>query len=194
MRRVLLIGRLLVLCLLLLACYRSEPPPPRACPITGLLLDATSFPVGASAGEILSPMPRAARDSAGRTIYLRKGLANHDVYRHASAVRAAQEFAHRRRVTFVTGEDYGPWENPRDLSYRSPIANQYYLACGIDHGIYMCIMVAQYEEYYIFFNAHMDEQTMTFSDLERALQAIDAKMANCLQKPLTPTTPTAVAE
>lgn len=167
-------------------CYVFTTPPPRACPIESLVLDEAPFPPGAMAGRILSPLPRASWESAGRSINLRKGGgAIHDVYRYKTAGRAAQEFERRKRLVFTIDRWSGPWEVPDTLTYHSPIADQYYVACGVDGGIYMCIMIAQYEEYYVLFVAHMSPDAMTFDALERVLRAIDERMARCLGKPLS---------
>jgi len=184
MRRVVFAGILVILWACAGGCF--PPPPPRDCSIESLVVDESPFPQGAVAGSILSPLPQAPRESAGRTIYLLKGIANHDVHRYRSASQAAREFQRGRELDFSLSMG-GPWETPDALTYRSPIANQYHVACGLEHGIYMCTMIAQYEEYYIFFNAHMSPDAMTFQDLERVLLAIDERMAKCLGKPLSAT-------
>lgn len=166
-------------------CYLFATPPPRDCPIESLVLDEVPFPPGTIAGSILSPLPRASWESAGRTFNLRKGGAVHDVYRYRTAGRAAQEFERANQLEFTIDSWRGPWEVPDTLTYQSPIADQYYVACGVDGSIYMCKMIAQYEEYYVLFVAHMSSDAMTFQDLERVLQAIDSRMERCLEKPLS---------
>ena len=171
-------------CYLLGGCYILKTPPARDCPIESLVLDESVFPGEAVAEPILSPLPRAAWESAGRGIFLKKGGGLiHDIYRYRTASRAAKEFEKRKQLTFVETATSGSWETPSEVTYRSPIADRYYLACGMEHKIYMCFMLAQYEEYYVFFNAHMSEKGMTFEALERALRAIDERMARCLGKP-----------
>ena len=193
MRRVLLIATLTMLWAFTGGCYVLVTPPPRECPIENLTLDEEPFPPGAIAGKILSPLPgapipRTSLESAGRTInYEYKGGANHDIYRYKSEGRAAQEFKRRKELEFSTRQWRGPWEIPNTLKYRSPIANRYYVACGMQNNVYMCKMIAQYEEYFVLFSADMLPAAMTFEDLEHVLRAIDERMAQCLKKPLPPT-------
>ncbi len=89
----------------LLGC--APKPPPYHCPIETLVLDERAFPPGSRPDALLSPLPRAAWASAGRTIYLPVGIANHDVYQFKTAQRAAQEFERRRPLALSSDE--GPW-------------------------------------------------------------------------------------
>jgi len=180
---VLLLGIVLGGCYFLKGCYILQTPPARDCPIERLVLDEGVFPGEATAEPILSPLPRAAWESAGRGVFLKKGGSFlHDIYRYRTAERAAREFEKRKRLIFIETSTRGPWETPAEVTYRSPIADRYYLACGMEHKIYMCFMLAQYEEYYVLLNAHI-EGGMTFEALEQALRAIDERMARCLGKP-----------
>ncbi len=182
----LLLGIVLGGCYFLKGCYILQTPPARDCPIERLVLDERVFPGEATAEPILSPLPRAAWESAGRGVFLKTGGSFlHDIYRYRTAERAAREFEKRKRLIFVETATSGPWETPSEVTYRSPIADRYYLACGMEHKIYMCFMLAQYEEYYVLLNAHI-EGGMTFEALEQALRAIDERMARCLGKPWPP--------
>lgn len=176
-------------------CYILKVPPARDCPIESLLIDESAFPAGtAHAGDILSPLARASWESAGCTFSIPTGIANHDVYRYRAAEGAAREFARRRELEFVTrdagpdqsieslGRRSGPWETPEELSDQSPIADQYYVACGMQGRIPMCKMIARYEEYYVFFNVHQYEGEPTYAEIGAVLRAIDERMAQCLDK------------
>ncbi|MGQ9585169.1 MAG: hypothetical protein ACUVXG_07185 [Anaerolineae bacterium] len=116
------------------------------------------------------------------------GTAIHHVQRFISAERAARYFAERREYEFAVATPWhGPYKVPAQLVYRSPIADQYYVACEVQSGVYsMCLMIAQYEEYYVYFKTDVSSGVMTFSWVERALRAIDERMAACLGKPLPP--------
>ncbi len=160
-------------------------PPSHDCPIETLVLDERAFPAGSSAARLLSPLPRAAWASAGRTIDLPVGIANHDVYQFKTAQRAAQEYSRRRVLQFPSDE--GPWATPYEITYRSPIADQYCVQCSMARSYGpMCKMLAQYEEYYVYVTAHMSEGSMTYADFQNVLRAIDERMSACLQKPLPP--------
>lgn len=175
----------------------STAPPSRDCTITELVVDETIFPRGATADRLISPLPggpipRTAFESAGRSFHYPRGIAVHNVYRYKSAGRAAQEFSSRRELEFQEGKYSGPWKEPGELTYKSPIADQFYVACGIDHGDNTCIAIAQYEEYFTLLHADMPPEIMTFQDLERVLRTVDERMAQCLGKPF-PTAPVGVA-
>lgn len=164
-------------------------PPSRACPITSLLVDTTGFPSGTTVGKIESPLVDGPLDftgpyqEAGRTLVVGGGWGGvHYVYRARTARRAAHQYQTLKDIEFRTTPNDGPWEPPPQFGYRSSIADQYYLACGNDHGRYTCRMMAQYEEYYMLLQVPMPG--MTFEDLEVVLRAIDERMAECLGKPL----------
>jgi len=178
-RRALLLGLMLAVGLFAARCYIFQTAPPRDCPIESLVLDASVFPPGSLADPIMSPLPDAPTESAGITIGWSRGLANHDVLRMRSAAMAAKEFQREKKWQFYPEET---WEVPSSLSYHSPIADQYYVACGAPRHTYMCQMTAQYEEYYVYLVAHMDPETMGIRDLERILRAVDEKMGRCLGK------------
>ncbi len=186
-RRALLLGLLAITCTLTGGCSVFVKPPVRDCPIVSLLVDATAFPPGAGAEEPMSPLPEAAMESAGITVELPDGLANHHVCRYLSAGRAARVFQNVKKLEFAPGSAES-WETPAALTYHSPIADQYHVACGTDYDGPICEMIAQYEEYYVFLTVYMSAESMTYRDLERVLRAIDERMAGCLHKQL-PTRP-----
>jgi len=188
-KKVLLMGMLMLLWAFLAGCITT--PMPRDCKISSLVIDETAFPPGTMADRLVSPLPggpipRTAFESAGRSFHYSRtfGIAVHNVYRYKSANRAAEEFARRIKLEFSSGEHRGPWIKPSDLTYESPIADQFHLACGMDGNFHTCVVVAQYEEYFVLLNVHMSPEAMTFQDLERLLRAIDERMAKCLDKPL----------
>ena len=174
---------LIILAIVLGRCT-SSPQPLHDCPPESLVLDETVFPLDSRAGELLVPLPDGGGASAGRTIYLgRRGIANHDVYPYKRPEGADQEFRRQKdRIRSSTIDEQ--WSVPEGFMYSSPIAEQYYVACGVDGGIPMCIMIAQYDNYFVFFNAHMYPDEMTFEDMERVLRAIDERMASCLNRDL----------
>jgi hypothetical protein len=49
----------------------------------------------------------------------------------------------------------------------------------------MCILNAQYEEYYVWFTAHLRPHGyVTIEQVNQALKLIDERMSVCLDKPL----------
>jgi hypothetical protein len=182
MKKIVLTIELFISVVLLGGCLAAYVQSPRECQIKDLLVDEAIFPPGAQAGEFISPLPESAVNSAGRTIYLGKGgIANHAIYPYRTARGAAREFNHQKELVFSEPREWeAPWEIPAEVNYESSVADQYYLACGGPIGGNMCNMIAQYEEYYVFFNAHMNPGELGFADLERVLHVIDERMAKCL--------------
>ena len=187
------IGAFASLCLLV-GCCGLTGPPARDCPITRLLLNEIHMPPGAEVGRVNSPIKsgpisfgKKCYRSADTVLYLGRGHAIHRVYRSRTTARAEQQYLRKWRGNFTTTEYEGPYEPPEGLPYRSSIADQYHLACGPDGRATRCSMAARYEEYVVVFTTHMAPfSPMTFEHLERALRAIDQRMAGCLGKTLSP--------
>lgn len=159
-----------------------ERVPDRSFPVEVLLINESAFPPGWEASDA-GPQPPANAplghyNSIERTMltfYVHGGVANHQVHRFASVREAAREFKRQKSISFPEG-----WVVPAELPYRSPSADQFYLACGIEGSIQMCRAIWQYEEYFLRFNTHMSPDFMTYADLERVLKAIDERMASYL--------------
>jgi hypothetical protein len=186
MRGRILLGAAILLCLGTLASCAPHKPPEHDCPIEALVLDERAFPSGSRAARLLSPLPHAAWTSAGRTIDLPMGVANHHVYQFRTAELAVQEYSKRKKTQFAEDEHRGPWSTPSEIAYRSPLADQYCVACGQDWGLALCIMVARYDEYFVLVTAQMSEDGMTYGDLEKVFRAVDERMSGCLSRPLAP--------
>ena len=151
------------------------------CQLEYLLVDEMFFPKGAEVGEITSPLPEGTAKSAGRTIYLGKGVANHDIYPYATSQRALGEFLHYQQdPTFSIAPDE-QWQIPKELTKLNLTANQYDLACGLQHNIRICKMIALYNNYFVFFSAQIYPDELTMSDLSSILLEIDRRMVLCLQ-------------
>ena len=82
---------------------------------------------------------------------------------------------------FSVREGETEWEIPPEITYRSQVADQSRLGCSthLPSGVQHCQFIAQYEVYIVRFHADMSE-VMTYADLERILQDIDRRMAQCL--------------
>ncbi len=175
------LAAVIVLLLIVSGCVPGAPQ--RDFPIEALLLDETAFPPGTKAGTAKPhPSKLGSRESRRLTFYGRFGIANHHVYRYRSARQAASTFERETTLWFPNDRFSGPWTVPSELSYQSPVADRFYLACSIEMGIPMCNGIAQYEEYFVRFNVHMHQEFMTYQDLERVLRAMDERMVQYLGK------------
>lgn len=84
--------------------------------------------------------------------------------------------------TFKTGKYDGPWITPGELTYTSPIAAEYHVACGMVRTWYQCRMLARYDEYHVLFWAYISDQGISLQTFESLLQAIDTKMGQCMER------------
>lgn len=196
-------------CGLLLYVFQ-ERPPERSFAIEVLLIDASVFPAGWEA-DPEGPQPvytRAAPLGSGavpaiesrvllfaRSVRGGSGSAGHSVYRLSSRQRAAEEFQVRRERWFPVGPYDTPWETPPELSDLDLAADQFYVACSRQGSIPMCGLLAQYEEYLVSFDTHMEAYDsrlqlvpiMTYTEFRRIVKAIDQRMAYYLKPSLAPT-------
>jgi hypothetical protein len=121
---------------------------------------------------------------AARTPDLR--VAAHHVDRYKSERQAAKEFE-RMLPAWFNGSSIAsltPWEPPAELSYISPVAEQFHFAChlsAIKQPAQICQALGQYGNYLVDFHTHMSADHMTFEDLETILVAIDQLMADELE-------------
>lgn len=192
----------LVLCSVVLACllvllsgcisisFTGFPKPDRPFPADVFMLDESDFPPGSKAEPIAID---SEEDGAGehlvRTIYLPGGgLAVQTLRGYGSAERAAREFQRNLKGVFGRGPHNVEWGVPEELQhYQSPIADQFKIGCGTI-GTEYCRVTAQYEEYYVRLSIGM-RPPMTYADVERVLQALDARFAAKLKEPDSTPTP-----
>jgi len=153
----------------------------RNCPITSLLLEKSEFPPGATADSISSPLSEKPKESAARD-YWSGTPAYHYVGRYPSLILSKENYREIDERTFNTGKHDGPWVTPEELTYISPIADEYHVACGMAGAWYQCRMFGRYGEYHVLFWAYISDQGITIQTFESLLQAIDTKMVQCLSE------------
>jgi hypothetical protein len=195
--RLLDLSGLLLLGMVSCSLSRALPTPtPPAVPIHDCLVDVSVFPQGWSAdfsphqydlpGRVLP-----GRAQEGVSIQLRsKGfgaLAHHDVLRYQNKQRAADEYHRQQPGVFFSAGRLTPWEAPEALSYESPIADQFRLACAdieVAGRFRLCTAQGQYDEHLSTFSTWVSPDYMTYANLERVLKAIDERMAHCVGRPI----------
>jgi hypothetical protein len=163
------------------------PVPTPPFPIESLLVDQSVFPQGWEAGEPYDP-----EDGIGLSACIHYsppadspgGIALYAAYVARSPEEAADGYATWADFWFWDTEGWGAWSAPVDLQYESRIASQFRLACSsqLDDGEQVCQAVGQYGRYMTRFHTFMNPETMTPSDLEGILMAIDERMALYLEK------------
>lgn len=163
-----------------LAIQACRPSDTAFCPVEELLLDETSLGEDIVADEILSPLPDGTKHSAGQTFDIGKGIANHLVYGFSRDKRAAEEFEQRQKDSAFSSAT-PQWQTPDEVRGLLASATQHQVVCGTQHQIPMCKAIAQYDNYFIFFNIHMYPEETTTIDLAHLLREIDRRMSRCLE-------------
>lgn len=163
------------------------PVPTPAFPIESLLLDESAFPEGWVAYE-----PHEPKDGFGLGICIHYsppatsagGIALHAAYIARSPEEAVDGYGIWVRFWFSDREGWSAWRARDELPYQSSVADQFRFACSreADDGSQVCQAVGQYGRYMTRFHTFMNPDTMTPSDLERILIAIDERMALYLGK------------
>ena len=165
--------------LLLKGCWWWECAPSRTFDALDLGLPATLFPANAQYHPIFYDR-NAPSDTVGngvQTIYWGKGsgLSIYLVFQYPTTVSAQKNHVWTRDYFFRNGDTLIPW-NENVLTYKSSFADDFYSACGILVAKdYRCGVVAQYQEFSVFFNTTITDE-MTYEDFERIVIFIDQQM------------------
>jgi hypothetical protein len=176
----------------------AEPPssslPQRDIPARNLLLDAHAFPSGWTAQPC---GPDCSRDeghnhaerSFGRPAI--PGSARQEIFRLADESDARAKFKIYREVDFrplpPPDRQFAP---PPGLTYRSPLADEYYLGCGVS-TVPACRTIARYRNYFIYLYFDIDGgigDGLQLAQVEQILRALDQQVAIQFNVSLTPTT------
>ena len=169
----------------------SESTPDRDFAIEDLLIAPSAFPSSwrvLAQGRPHDQKEKRAIEATG--FYLDTGLpeltgADLSIYRYQSVQSACSAFDKWERREFNSSSigSLTPWGTPPELSYKSPIADQSRFACHISSitETTICQFMGQYEEFMVAFYTGFDAQHMTYSDVQRILEAIDARMAHYLK-------------
>ena len=166
----------IVLILGLTSCAKTQAK----CPIESLIIDEHLLPEGTYAERLISPISEKPKESVARSFYYAPYPIFHAVIDWNSARFAKGEFNNYLETAFDTDKYMGPWETPSKM-YSSQIADNYYAACGIDHGEYQCRLAATYGDYSVYFRAGVGEEGITLVKVNEILQAIDETMAKCVK-------------
>lgn len=164
---------------LLVSCGLARPS--SECDIKDMLLNENDLPARTIMNNISSPIAEMPNESAGFSASYVNSPIYHEIGRYLSINGAEGKFLERLDLYFK-GNDYrGPWQLPAEISYISPLAQQYHVACGNIGEKYQCRMIGQYDEYYVFFFAYISDNGITLEIFQDLLMKIDSHMAQCLQ-------------
>jgi len=152
--------------------------------VQNLLIDSSAFPPNWAASKPERPADHhGAIRRCGLVFSVPNGVAVEEIYEYETIDEASLEFERQLEVWFTERPIDTPWEVPPLTEPMSSIADDFRLACSIQGKVSMCRALARYDVFVIRFNTHMSPEFMTYTDLERVLQAIDDKMKQNQLKP-----------
>lgn len=105
-----------------------------------------------------------------------------EVYHFKSAHEAHAKFQLYREVEFRKATTRTPSTDyvvPADIAYASTLADESYLACGID-SVSVCKLVARYRNIFIFFYFVVDDEMsdgLTHAEIELIVNSLDRYIA-----------------
>lgn len=170
------------------ACLPCQQAPERDFTTESLLMDKSMFPEGWENGW-LSP----TADSHGAFEHFsidvlggRGGVAVHEIYRYECVNNARREYKRQLDVWFPRTPLYDEWRPREDLKASLAFADEAYVACAnrgwpLEEKIMNCGMLARYQEYVVRFSTQVVPPYLTFEDLARILESIDATFASAMQ-------------
>ncbi len=173
------------------------PTPLPAYPARDLLLDTSTFPKGWVAGPCGPDCSRSEGEThALRSFYIPDvpGHVIQEVFRLESVQAAIDMFQKAREVDFRArvspNSEFVP---PREITYRSPIADEYHLGCGIDE-VPACKVIMREGNYFVsvFFNEDRGEvggHGLKIAEIEPILRDLDARVAARFGIPLPTSLP-----
>jgi hypothetical protein len=145
-----------------------------------LEIPVSLFPEGAFTDHITIPTDNMVGEIEGgyQNVYMDYGIAIYNIYRFPRVKEAISQFEHDKRdmIDRETGE---VWVVPENLTVSSLTADDLYIACGYWSELYRCRMTARYQEYFLFFNADINDK-MTFANFEKILFYLDEQISSRL--------------
>jgi len=184
-------------------------PPSRNFEIESLLIDVSAFPAGWTPSPqgpqpVLQPATPLGSGGVGAiesteldfNLQIRdgSGSAFEQIYRLRKPQEAADEFQDKKKKWFITSKGDSTWTTPPEAHIQSLVADQLYFACSNRRsGIFICRMIAQYEEYLVRFDVYMSAYNsklqlvpiMSIAESGHIVQAIDQRMGYFLKSSST---------
>ncbi len=159
------------------------PVPDDDIPANALLLDTEPFPSDWTISPCMQPCELEGSAEALRD-FGRAGVPG-NVGQHIF------HFANGRdaRAKFHRYEETTTFPATKEITYRSPLADEQYLRCGID-VIAVCTTGLRYGEYFVEIDFHIDldgrGEGLEMREVEPVLRAVDERVAELFDLPLPP--------
>jgi hypothetical protein len=160
-------------------------PPP--CPMENLMIDKSLFPEGwhqeGPPRQRSAPVRWGIEKLGVGFLTQENGVAGQVVHRGENFSHTEDGYFELVDSWFDSEEDATDWYIPPEFNYESAIANHDRFGCRTykPSGVESCQLVGQYGVYLTRFHTFMSP-IMTYDDLAHILQAIDDKMAQCLNE------------
>jgi len=174
------------------------PTPLPMLPARDLLLDAQAFPRNWGADPCEPDCNRREGATKALRVFGIVGVPGHviqEVFRLGSEQAATDMFRTARETDFRERQrPNSGFVPPPEISYRSSIADEYHLGCGVDE-VPACKVIMRKENYFIsiFFNVDRGEvggHGLKIDQIEPILRAFDERVAMRLGFPPTAAPPT----
>jgi hypothetical protein len=163
---------LTALLFVLVSCQAEQPT--KRCEMESLFLSEDSLPSNTMVDPIITPTSLST-ESGTRTFLIGQDSGIQGVARFSYS-RTARNLFNQKRKTFFN--DHVNWIKASDLFFDDH-ANRYYVACS--EQLSRCIMISQYEEYFVFLSSQISEISITPELFLNLTKTIDAKMVICFQ-------------
>lgn len=160
-------------------------PPILSVASADLLLDTSSFPNGWQAEQCEESCERGKEETeASRSFYV-PNVAGHviqDVFRLTNVRDAKEKFQTYREAEFRKSTTRNPsteFVPPSDIAYRSLVADEYYIGCGVDVTP-SCKVIARYTNFFVFIYLDVDSgigDGLKLAQIEPILRSLDERFA-----------------
>lgn len=193
---------LIFLTLLLLSCMipfgrsisNPQPVSPGSVPAHALLLSEESFPQkwGFEPCELPCEDEGDAKATRFFGVAGQPGHVLQEVHYYGSGESAQTIFESFESIdlsteTPVARRPFVPFQTPDEISYRSPIADDQYLVCGIDVGA-ECRVARRYGQYFIYIFILVEDEVgeggLRIDEIEPILRALDLRVSKLLNIPM----------
>jgi hypothetical protein len=182
-------------------CSITNPVPAHPVSTSELLLDEQPFPMGWQASSCDPYCEREERNGQSGRSFFRTGIPGHVIQNvfHYSSERAAHvtfegyKSMNLSEATPSAREPFSPFQPPPEISYRSPIADEQYLGCGVD-VVPGCRAGLRYGQYFVYFYFSLESgyvgtrkiqnSGLKLEEIEPILRAMDERVSLLLDIPL----------
>ncbi|MGD8456682.1 MAG: hypothetical protein PVF83_09880 [Anaerolineales bacterium] len=167
-----------------IGCLWWNCAPERDISLWSLEMPPDYFPEGADVGPLLHTPGHSISDDTFADEYSQwiewgSGRSSYNVWEYVSVNRAFQGYEKLIKINyFFSTMEEGEWQKSI-IEYKSDVADESFITCGIGIWDNECIFRGRYEEYYISFMSTIDEE-MNSEEYIEILSYIEEKITTLL--------------